>query len=319
MQENRDQLQSVYDFSLADIVHFANDIVIVTEAAPLIDDGPRILYVNAAFTDVTGYTAEEVLGRTPRLLQGPETSKESRRRIRRALQRKEPIREIVLNYAKSGRKYWLDINIIPLKNSKGEVTFFAAIERDLTEQKDLESKLAKLAWTDGLTGLMNRRRFLERAHSEFARAKRYSHPLSLIVFDVDHFKQINDTFGHGFGDRVLSELGKTVRVCFRETDFCGRLGGEEFALVLPETPLDSAVNAAERLRRNISGLEISKEGKQTRITISLGVATVLPRDEEWNSAFQRADEALYCSKRQGRNRTTAASPAAVHSLPQALS
>jgi len=116
------------NFSLEDVVKFANDIVIVTKADPLDAPGPEIVYVNQAFTDLTGFTPEEVIGKNPRILQGPESDTKTRAEIRAALGRKEPFRTVILNYSKSGRKYWLDINIIPLQNRNGEVTHFAAIE-----------------------------------------------------------------------------------------------------------------------------------------------------------------------------------------------
>ena len=129
------------DFSLEDVVKFANDIVIVTEADLLDEPGPKIVYVNQAFTDLTEFEPEEVIGKTPRMLQGPDSDPETRAQIRAALERKEPFRSAIVNYSKSGRKYWLDINIIPLKDSTGKVTHFAAIERDLTEIKNAEEEI----------------------------------------------------------------------------------------------------------------------------------------------------------------------------------
>ena len=131
------------DFSLEDVVKLTNDIVIVTEAYPLDAPGPKIVYVNKAFTDVTGFAPKEVIGKTPRILQGPDSDPETRAEIRAALKKKEPVRTVIVNYSKSGRKYWLDINIIPLKDSNGEVTHFAAIERDLTEIKKAEEEIRK--------------------------------------------------------------------------------------------------------------------------------------------------------------------------------
>lgn len=129
------------NFSLEDVVKFANDIVIVTKADPLDAPGPEIVYVNQAFTDLTGFTPEEVIGKNPRILQGPESDTKTRAEIRAALVRKEPFRTVILNYSKSGRKYWLDINIIPLQNRNGEVTHFAAIERDLTDIKNADEEI----------------------------------------------------------------------------------------------------------------------------------------------------------------------------------
>lgn len=130
-----------HEFSLEDVVKFANDIVIVTEAYPLDEPGPKIVYVNQAFSDLTGFAPEEVIGKSPRILQGPDSDPETRAKIREALHKKEPIRTAIVNYSKTGRKYWLDINIIPLKNERGEVTHFAAIERDLTDIKRAEEEI----------------------------------------------------------------------------------------------------------------------------------------------------------------------------------
>jgi PAS domain S-box-containing protein len=129
------------DFSLEDVVRFANDIVIITEAFPLDEPGPKIVYVNKAFTRLTGYTREEVLGKSLRILQEPESDSDKKAKIRAALEKREPVRTTIVNYSKSGKAYWLDINIIPLKNKRGEVTHFAAIERDLTEIKEAEKEI----------------------------------------------------------------------------------------------------------------------------------------------------------------------------------
>jgi PAS domain S-box-containing protein len=131
------------DFSIEDVIKLANDIVIITEAYPLDEPGPKIVYVNEAFTHLTGYTREEIIGKTPRVLQGSDSDTKSRAKLREALEKKESVRTTIINYSKSGRKYWLDINIIPLKNGKGEVTHFAAIERDLTDIKQAEEEIKK--------------------------------------------------------------------------------------------------------------------------------------------------------------------------------
>ncbi len=128
-------------FSFEDIIKFTNDIVIVTEAFPLEEPGPKIVYVNQAFSDLTGYTLKEVLGKTPRILQGHDSDPKAKAKIRESLNKQEAVRTAIVNYSKSGEKYWLDINIIPLKNNKGEVTHFAAIERDLTEIKWAEEEI----------------------------------------------------------------------------------------------------------------------------------------------------------------------------------
>ena len=127
------------DFDFEDIIANANDIVIVTEVGLLDEPGPRIVYVNPAFTELTEYTPEEVLGQSPRILQGPATDRETLRRVRTALERGEAVHEQILNYSKSGREYWLDMNIVPLFDADGRIRYFAAIERDLTERVAAEA------------------------------------------------------------------------------------------------------------------------------------------------------------------------------------
>ena len=137
-----------FDFDFRSIVDAANDIIIVTRSHPIDPPGPEIVYVNQAFTDLTEYSRKEVLGKTPRLLQSSGTDVEARRMIKRALQKQEPIRTTIRNYSKTGKPYWLDISILPLRNKAGDVTHFVAIERDVTEQKEQEEKLEQLSRTD---------------------------------------------------------------------------------------------------------------------------------------------------------------------------
>ena len=146
-----------FDFSFQQIVDAAKDVVIVTKADPIDPPGPEIVYVNKAFTELTGYTPDEVIGKTPRLLQASGTDADSRQAIKQALRNHQPVRVTIKNYAKSGREYWLDVSILALRNAAGEVTHFVAIERDVTEQKEFEHKLETLSRTDPLTGLLNRR------------------------------------------------------------------------------------------------------------------------------------------------------------------
>ncbi|MDX2102606.1 MAG: diguanylate cyclase [Alphaproteobacteria bacterium] len=171
---------------------------------------------------------------------------------------------------------------------------------------DANRALHKLATTDVLTDLMNRRSFMERANAEVARARRYRKPLSVLLIDADHFKRINDTYGHSGGDAVLRELANHARHIVREMDFAGRLGGEEFAICLPETPLDGAMIVAERLRERVATMPVAFDGQDIRVTISTGVADIAGGDGEVAPLLQRADVALYEAKNGGRNRVIAA-------------
>jgi len=164
--------------------------------------------------------------------------------------------------------------------------------------KDLE----KLATTDSLTRLHIRRSFLERAHQEFERSRRYQRPLSVLMLDVDHFKRINDSHGHETGDRVLRVLADTCRGSLRRQDVIGRYGGEEFVAMLPETPTVVAQDAAERLRRAVEDLTVTSSGGPVKVTISIGVASLNAGTGGISALINAADRALYEAKQKGRNR-----------------
>ncbi|HEY3268404.1 MAG TPA: diguanylate cyclase [Armatimonadota bacterium] len=168
-----------------------------------------------------------------------------------------------------------------------------------------------LAITDPLTGLFNRRHFHEVAAAEFQRAERYHHPIACVMLDIDHFKQVNDRYGHAAGDRVLQSVVNACRGALRSVDVMGRYGGEEFTIVLPETAAADAVRVAERLRRAVCENPIGLEGYPEAITISLGVSACRPgapntvcHSASADGLIHRADQAMYASKAAGRNRVT---------------
>jgi len=170
----------------------------------------------------------------------------------------------------------------------------------LCKQKD-DQRMARLASTDCLTGLPNRHAFLEQADGARLLAQRQRTGLGLLMIDIDHFKQINDRWGHASGDEALVVFARTVRHLLREHETIGRLGGEEFALLLPGADLDGAVQAAERLRRAIREATVITSGPTYRMTVSIGVVVLDPH-EDLGGAMARADHALYAAKRAGRDR-----------------
>jgi diguanylate cyclase (GGDEF)-like protein len=185
--------------------------------------------------------------------------------------------------------------------------------------KRLQDMLAARAQIDALTGLSNRAHFNQRIEEDVRAAHRYARPVSLVLIDVDHFKNLNDTYGHPFGDRVLQRLGEELLACSRTTDLACRYGGEEFALILSETTRAGALVAAERARLKISALELSERGTIVRITASLGTATSddLPGGEGLTVAtlLKAADDGLYKAKRGGRNQVCTVGSDAPESLP----
>lgn len=181
-----------------------------------------------------------------------------------------------------------------------------ALENRVTE-RTLQLQIAKaraeaLARTDPLTGLNNRRAFYEIAGDIRKQVHRYHHPTTTVIVDLDHFKRINDTYGHSNGDQVLIKTAQTIKNTLRETDLAGRLGGEEFALIISDTAMEQAKEVAERLRHAIEAIEVVDDGKLISITASIGLAELLSTDESIEDSLKRADIALYTAKSQGRNR-----------------
>jgi diguanylate cyclase (GGDEF)-like protein len=179
-------------------------------------------------------------------------------------------------------------------------------ERIVRYQKTLQeqqSQLEHLAREDALTGLANRRRFEERAKEECLRAQRYHHPLSVLLADLDHFKSINDTYGHAFGDAVLKDIGQTLLRHCRTSDLCARHGGEEFAILLPETELIEAYKVAERLCTAVRSMVFPQPSGIMHVTVSFGAASINhERVQTLEELLEQADQALYTAKRNGRDR-----------------
>lgn len=168
--------------------------------------------------------------------------------------------------------------------------------------------LETMATTDGMTGLFNKRAMLDQAKNKLAAAKRFSQPLSVLVTDIDFFKSVNDTYGHDVGDHVIRGLGDVLRRCKRETDVVARFGGEEFVVLCEQTDTEGAVHLAERVRQELEAEVFQSEHGPLSVTCSVGVATLDGSMKDWDALFKAADEALYASKNNGRNRVTAWAP-----------
>ena len=182
---------------------------------------------------------------------------------------------------------------------------FAGVEglyRDVTQRKNLERELQRLATTDVLTGMANRRSFLEVAEATFQRARESHAPLTVLMLDLDHFKTINDRFGHLEGDRVLAEFARATKHQLRAGDTVGRLGGEEFGLLLPHTTPAEGADIANRILEAIRALELTdSNGRPYGVTTSMGLGTLSPGDRSLHDLLDHADQALYLAKRRGRN------------------
>ncbi|MDP3652948.1 MAG: diguanylate cyclase [Rhodoferax sp.] len=185
----------------------------------------------------------------------------------------------------------------------GLETYLVGVGTDTTEWLVKMKNLEHLAWTDPLTKIANRGHFMELARQEFARCRRYGHPVSLWMIDIDHFKSVNDTYGHHAGDIALQSLVSTSQQTLRDWDILGRVGGEEFAVLLPETGAERAMLVAERLRQAVAASRILVgDGVAVALTVSIGIATVKEDDADLETLLDRADQSLYEAKRTGRDK-----------------
>jgi diguanylate cyclase (GGDEF)-like protein/PAS domain S-box-containing protein len=201
--------------------------------------------------------------------------------------------------------------MFPLRSTNGEISQICLVIYDVTDVatnshqlQAANAELQQLSSIDRLTGLNNRGHWEDAIKLEYARHARYGSQASLVMFDIDHFKHINDTYGHQVGDKVLRAIAELVRGLIRTVDIAGRYGGEEFAVLLPDTDRQGAALFAERLRKAVEADEIIHEGQPIRCTISLGVSDLGSTVSEYKQMIEQADQAMYVSKKTGRNKVT---------------
>lgn len=282
--------------AMRQMIETVNDAIVVTKAEDLGRPGPEIIYVNPAFCAISGYDLDEVIGRSPRILQGPGTDPRALGRIRAALTAGRSCREEVLNYTKTGAPYWLDIHIVPLRGDGGTVEYFAAIERDVTEQRGNTERLMRLAHEDVLTGVGNRSALTDKVRSLCANGHQPLHRPYFLLIDLDGFKGINDTLGHPAGDEILRQFAAHAIAHLRRDDFIARLGGDEFVLLLQGYSAPEALDLGERLVATLHAMPAAGAG---RIGASIGV-TAIDWNEGMDTVYARADSALYAAKAAGK-------------------
>lgn len=201
---------------------------------------------------------------------------------------------------------WFEGRIHPLPcpiNGERAVVWTA---RNITDRHRLEKELRRLSEVDELTGALSRRKLMQQLEERYREFRRYGHTTSVLMLDTDHFKQINDRYGHEAGDKVLRGVVDTCQQQLRDVDLFGRIGGEEFVALLPNTSMAEATHSAERLRQSVAGLCIAHGEESLQVTISIGVSVFHADDADFEAALKRADDALYEAKRQGRNRVVEA-------------
>jgi len=276
------------------------------DAYVMIDDEETILFWSPAAGKMFGWTNEEAMGQKVHSLIAPSRYHEDAARGIEQFARTGQGRLLnsVLELEacrKTGECFPVEMTVAAFRN---EGRYYAVSSvRDITRRKKAQKELEKMATTDSLTGLVNRGHFMTLAEAEIQRSLRYARPLSILMIDADRFKNINDTHGHDIGDKVLQALGATLESVLRSTDTAGRIGGEEFALMLPETALPAAMALAERLRQTVEQKSIPMSGgPPISFTVSIGVAELTDPSQGIDDLLKRADQALYQAKSSGRNR-----------------
>ncbi len=204
-----------------------------------------------------------------------------------------------------GAVRWLRDNAVPEKSHDGAV-IWSGVAIDVTEQKNLEENLRQLSITDPLTRLANRRHFMIESERLITSSMRHGRPFSILMYDLDHFKRVNDTYGHSVGDDVLVQISELVQGRVRACDLVARIGGEEFIVLLPDTDLTDAKTLAEELRQHIENIDFEVNGEQFKVTVTFGVTTYNVTDRSPDDLLKRVDKLLYEGKQSGRNKVVAA-------------
>jgi diguanylate cyclase (GGDEF)-like protein/PAS domain S-box-containing protein len=277
----------------------------------IIDDEFRIIRANEAYATLKRKTVDELIGRKCHEVLADSSTICGDCVVDKSFASADPcVKE--KKVVAGGSKAWLEIYTYPILDEDGKASYVIEYSRDITERKRSEEEkhrliatLEHLSRTDGLTGLMNRRALGEILTYELDRARRYVSPLSLVLCDIDGFKEINDKYGHDVGDRVLQTISATLKMLLRKTDTAGRYGGDEFMLILPETGRNGAENLTGKLLAALQNTDLNlPDGKSLRLTMSIGIAEPLDDEDGIDSIIKRADGAMYASKLGGRNRIT---------------
>jgi diguanylate cyclase (GGDEF)-like protein/PAS domain S-box-containing protein len=273
----------------------------------LIDREGRIRSWNHGAAQITGLGESDVIGRPFSALFVDETVREGApQRTLEFVRANRHCSDEQRRRRSNGGDFMAQCSIDALRSDSGELLGFVEVFQDITEQKQREERLYQRATRDALTGTFSRGHFTEMAELEIERARRFAEPLSVVMLDIDHFKKINDSYGHEVGDKVLVSLARTLQEQVRRIDFCGRLGGEEFALMLPRANKEPALELAQRLRRKLAEQRIVvAPAREIAFTTSLGVAALRPTTRDLAELLRNADAALYKAKREGRNRVEA--------------
>ncbi|MFZ6724737.1 sensor domain-containing protein [Undibacterium sp. MH2W] len=271
-----------------------------TDAIFITDHEQKIITVNPSFEKLTSYTEAEMRGQTPRAFFSSESNAELIDQLLSRLEIKGSWEGELWNRRKNGHAYLCMITLVKLQDDRGNTINYIGFFKDRTETHAAKQKIEELAFSDALTGLPNRLLLAERIHQAITHASRKDGSFALLFLDLDHFKQINDSLGHPFGDRVLLEVTERLKRCIRQVDTAARLGGDEFILLLHEADAAGAEICAQRVLEELSA-PITLDGMNFTVTSSIGIALYPADGLSMDDLIKNADSAMYHVKERGRS------------------
>jgi diguanylate cyclase (GGDEF)-like protein/PAS domain S-box-containing protein len=271
----------------------------------------RFTYISPSVKDLRGFTPEEIMAQPMDAALTPESAVYVRARLQERrdgflagnIPENQFFTAEIEQPRKDGTTVWTEAITHYVFNEKTGAVELHGVTRDITERRALRMELERQATTDELTGICNRRYFLACAEKEMERCQRHGTALSFLMLDIDHFKRVNDAYGHAVGDLALQAVAKSCAGLLRSSDSIGRLGGEEFAMLLVESNIDQACIAAERLRQQVEAIALTTaDGQSVSLRVSIGVTERRMESDTLSAMMVRADQALYLAKKYGRNK-----------------
>lgn len=261
----------------------------------------RIQWLNQSFTRLTGYSAQDALGETPRIIKSGKQGADYYHKLWQTITAGEVWSSETVEKRKDGSEFTVQQTITPIRDAGGEVSHFISILEDITAQKVTEARIQHLAHHDALTDLPNRALFYDRLQQVLVQAKRGMHPAALMFLDLDRFKTVNDTLGHHIGDQLLQEVANRIRTCVRESDTVARLGGDEFTVLLPQTADREGAAVVAHKIIGVFAEPFVLDGHELYASTSIGIALYPLDTDDCDKLVKLADNAMYEAKQRGRN------------------